>query len=172
MRQASWTCLFSDRQFSIDGKVTPDEINGAAVIDLTAMGELAKPDISRRSTRSSRPTRSISGFVCDDPAPKDLVAKETKTNGPVFADDSIELFFTPNMEGNKYNYFHFAVNAAGVTYSASMEDDAPALNWECAVRPTEKGWGGRCSSRSAPCGLRLHVVLARQYGPQPCGAGN
>jgi hypothetical protein len=147
--QASWANAasivdlpFLDRQFSIDGKVTPDEINGAAVIDLTAMGELAKPRYLTKVYSIVTPNALYLGFVCDDPTPKDLVAKEKKTNGPVFADDSIEFFFTPNMEGNKYNYFHFAVNAAGVTYSASMEDDTPALNWECAVKPTDKGWGG------------------------------
>jgi hypothetical protein len=128
------------RQFRVDGKVTPDEVNGAAVIDLTAMGDLAKPKNPTKVYAIVTPAALYMGFVCDDAAPKSLVAKETRTNGPVFVDDSIELFFTPNTEGNKYNYYHFAVNAAGVTYSANMEDDTPVLNWECAVRPTEKGW--------------------------------
>ena len=177
--QASWANAasivdlpFLDRQFSIDGKVTSDEINGAAVIDLTAMGELAKPRYLTKIYSIVTPNALYFGFVCDDPTPKDLVAKEKKTNGPVFADDSIEFFFTPNMEGNKYNYFHFAVNAAGVTYSASMEDDAPALNWECAVKPTEKGWGGGDAHPAGHrAGLAAHVVLARQHRAQPCGAG-
>jgi hypothetical protein len=131
---------YIQRQLNVDGRVTPDEVNGAAVIELTAMGELAKPKNPTKVYALLTPSALYIAFVCEDSAPANLVSTVRKTNGPVFEDDSVEVLFTPAKEGNKYNYFHFAVNTAGITYSSSMADDIQVENWECAVKPTAKGW--------------------------------
>ncbi len=72
------------------------------------------------------------GFACDEPNPGDITANETEHDAQVCDDDCVEVFLDLNRDYK--NYFHFIVNAKGVTSDASVElvDDFIDLyyDWE------------------------------------------
>ncbi len=124
----------------IDGLVTPEETAGAAEINMTLIGGLEKPPHGTKVYLSMSKEALYVAFICTEPDPAKAVARIGRVNGPVFEDDSVEFMFAPYKEPTRDNYYHFAVNAAGVTYSNSMDTDRPVDNWECAVAKGEGKW--------------------------------
>jgi hypothetical protein len=125
---------------AIDGQVTPEEIAGATEINMTLIGGLEKPPHATKAYCYRTHEAVYVAFVCDEPDPAKAVAKVGRVNGPVFEDDSVEFMFAPFKEPTRDNYYHFAVNAAGVTYSNSMDTDRPVDNWECSVGKAKGKW--------------------------------
>jgi hypothetical protein len=64
----------------------------------------------------------------------------TVENGPVMKDDSVELVICPAIVGERNNYFHFAMNAAGVKYSWDTQFDRPVQGWMGKASVTPGGW--------------------------------
>lgn len=57
------------------------------------------------------------GIECDEPATKDMFLKSRSTrDGPIYADNSVEVFVDPGKSGE--SYYYFAVNHAGAILDA------------------------------------------------------
>ena len=72
-------------------------------------------------------------------APGSTIASVIKRDGPVFYDDSVELFLDPGHDHSFY--YHFAVNSLGTQYD-SYSRLGPAWNgdWRAAAAKTAEGW--------------------------------
>jgi hypothetical protein len=125
---------------TIDGHVSPDEQNGAARLNLTVVGALEKPKYATTAYLFVNDGGVYVGFVCSEPAIASLVQKATKDNGPVFEDDSVQLFLAPDREGTNNNYYHFVVNSGGVRYSNRMQDDTPVDGWTAGASKGTNTW--------------------------------
>lgn len=67
-----------------------------------------------------------------EPRVGDIRAKETKRDGRVHSDDCFEIFLDP--QGDRTDYYHFAVNAAGVLGDAEVRQGGgmATKEWNCA----------------------------------------
>ncbi|MCX7717059.1 MAG: hypothetical protein N2111_01480 [Candidatus Sumerlaeaceae bacterium] len=124
----------------IDGRISDEEKAQTPPISMTILGSLDKPKYSTAVYMSFLKDGFYAGFVVADPEPQNLVTRVKTENGPVFTDDSIQLLICPEKDTDRTNYFHFAVNAAGVRYSMDMDRDRPVTGWESAVQTTNEGW--------------------------------
>ncbi len=124
----------------IDGLVTPRERSGCQVTTLTLMGAFQRPKHETFVYTCATRDALYVGFVCADPEPKALVTSVTAENGPVMKDDSVEMVLCPALYGERNNYFHFAMNAAGVKYSWDSEFDRPVTGWTGKASVTPGGW--------------------------------
>lgn len=124
----------------IDGKLSAQEASTAAKVTMTVMGSLDKPKHPTTAYTFLCKEGLYVAFVCDEPAPDKLVTRITQENGAVFEDDSVQLFVAPEREANNTNYFHFAVNPAGVKYSTSMEQEVAVEGWTAAASLNANQW--------------------------------
>lgn len=78
-------------------------------------------------------------FEAKDPFPEAIRASVTKRDGPVFYDDSVELFL--DTKHNHSFYYHFAVNSLGTQYdSCSRKGPSWDGKWTVGVTKAENGW--------------------------------
>lgn len=124
----------------IDGRISPEEMKYAAVTSMTLVGSFDRPKCPTTVVMLVGQDAFYVGFDCEEPSTSGLVTKVKKENGPVFEDDSVQLVITPNREATRSNYFHFALNAAGVRYSNNMGKDTVIEKWQAAAQRTDKGW--------------------------------
>ena len=130
----------TDREPRIDGLVTPRERSQCSMTTLTLMGALAAPENKTEIYACATPRGVYFGFVCYDTDPSGVQTSVTQENGPVMKDDSVEFVLCPTLVGERDNYFHFAVNAAGVRYSWDAHFDRPVSQWQAAAQKTPSGW--------------------------------
>ncbi len=77
------------------------------------------------------------GFQCFEPHMDELKTTVTEHDGPVFNDDSVEVFLQPRKDSG--DYYHFALNTSGVKYEALVYDLDFNPQWQ-AVMSREKGF--------------------------------
>ena len=80
-------------------------------------------------------------FRCFDDKPGNLTAACTDHDGPVWRDDSIEVFLDPLHDGK--THFHFIANAAGVKFESKGVGPKPEAwngEWQVAVTQEDKAW--------------------------------
>jgi hypothetical protein len=130
----------TDRELRIDGLVTPRERSACSMTTLTAAGTMRRPRHETTIYACATGSALYLGFVCDDPVPQALVTSVTQENGPVMTDDSVEAIICPALIGERDNYFHFAMNAAGVRYSWDARFDRPVEGWQGKASVTPAGW--------------------------------
>ena len=79
------------------------------------------------------------GLECFEQRMDALIANVTKDKGPIWNDDSVELFFKPEEKGN--SYYQFAVNSLNFGYEgrafADVNWNAP---WEHKVKRGTRSW--------------------------------
>ena len=66
------------------------------------------------------------------------VANVVKRDGPVWQDDSVEVFVAPTP--GRSTYYHFVVNAAGVQRDACGMDEKWNAKWSAAAGRAENAW--------------------------------
>jgi hypothetical protein len=125
---------------TLDGRVSPEEQAGAAKITITLVGGLDKPRYPTTAYFFVNNDGMYVGFTCEEPDVKGIVTNAQKENGAVFEDDSVQLFLSPDREATKTNYYHFAVNSAGIKYSNNMQDDEPLQGWQAVAGRATKSW--------------------------------
>lgn len=135
-----WAIPKTDREPRVDGLVTPRERSACSATTFTVLGALKRPKYETSAYACATRTGLYFGFVCDDPVPQALVTSVTVENGAVMKDDSVELVLCPALVGERDNYFHFAINAAGVCYSWDAYFDRPVQGWLGKAALTPSGW--------------------------------
>ncbi len=76
--------------------------------------------------------------ICEEPHPEGLVKSVTWRDGPVYGDDSIEVFLDANHDHK--TYFHFVVNCIGVKFDEQVMDKSWDAEWEAAARIGKSEW--------------------------------
>ncbi len=67
------------------------------------------------------------GIQCRESAMGKLVASQKKRDPAVCGDDCVEIFLDPNHD--RFNYYHFAVNALGTQFDESGDGAGVAADW-------------------------------------------
>jgi len=88
-------------------------------------------------------------LVCED---EEILAQRRPKDGPVWADDSVEIFLNPGLSEEEYR--HFIVNAAGSLYDALGQDSLWEANWGAKVSRAEWGWSVEVEIPFSSLGLR------------------
>jgi hypothetical protein len=94
-----------------------------------------------------------------DPQPDKLKAEVLDRDGPVYSDDSFEMFF--DTEGKRQNYAHLVVNPKNTQFDEANHDKSVNYEWQSKTSITSDGW-------------RVEVALpfAGGVAPQPGEAWN
>lgn len=80
-------------------------------------------------------------FRCFEDHPNSLTSAYTQHDGPVWRDDSIEVFLDPLRDGK--TYFHFIANAAGVQFESKGVGPKPESwdgEWQVVTAKEDKAW--------------------------------
>jgi hypothetical protein len=75
---------------------------------------------------------------CEDSDMAHSITKITEHDGPVYTDNSVEVFLDPGL--SRKTYFHFIVNQLGTKYEAIEKSKAWNCNWTAAVQLEKGGW--------------------------------
>ena len=76
--------------------------------------------------------------ICEEPKPEGLVKLVTWHDGPVYQDDSIEVFLDTNHDHK--TYFHFVANCIGTRFEEFVTDKSWDANWLAAASIGRKEW--------------------------------
>ncbi|MDW8107783.1 MAG: carbohydrate binding family 9 domain-containing protein [Armatimonadota bacterium] len=154
---------------AIDGVVSPEEWAEAYAVE-----RFWSPS---RQRWGAFPTRAYIGydseaiyvaFLCEDPDPRQIQARETKRGGDLENDDIVAVLVEPQARG--LEPYTFTVNARGV-----QADDFPAGttenirwrgDWQAAARLLENGWSAELRIpfrilRYPPKQTRFGIILER-----------
>jgi len=123
---------------AIDGKLDDPVWRTASKLslDYTALGEEA-----------SQPTEVYLAhddgslyiaYRCSERGMGDIKAAITERDGPVFLDDSAEVFL--DVAGASKDYYHFAVNALGTKFDARGSDSKFNPDWQAAASRETDAW--------------------------------
>lgn len=77
-------------------------------------------------------------FRCEEPQMEGLQARILQRDGPVYEDDCVEVFLSP--EPQRVPYYHFLVNAAGVQRDDEGQDPSWNAPWLARVHRGEDFW--------------------------------
>ena len=76
--------------------------------------------------------------VCQEPKPEGLVKAVTWHDGPVYQDDSIEVFLDTNLD--RKTYFHFVANCIGTRFEEFVMDKSWDADWLAAASVGKDRW--------------------------------
>lgn len=138
-----------------DGILEPSEwANAAPLSPFVLLGGAAQP---------TRPTtiwvmyddhNLYLGAILRDPAPGTLKATATERDGPVWEDDSLELFF--DTDDQRKSYIHLAVNPKEIQYDAYMQDKSADYRWKARTATLADGWS-----------VEFELPFANDFPPAP-----
>ncbi|MFZ4683635.1 MAG: carbohydrate-binding family 9-like protein, partial [Terrimicrobiaceae bacterium] len=88
-----------------------------------------------------------------------LTAAVTERDGPVYADDAVEIFFQPDIA--QKNYYQFIVNSEGVVFDTKGMDGAVWNGpWKVATSVAADSWTGEASIPLKALGLAAKDLQA------------
>ncbi|MDO8682169.1 MAG: family 10 glycosylhydrolase [Armatimonadota bacterium] len=122
----------------IDGQLSEDIWNNAVEITLnyTSMGDPAP--VPTHIKLAYDDTNLYIGAMAIEPEMLEIRAAQTKRDGPVFYDDSIELFLDPG--GRRKSYFHLAANTLGAQFDQRLLTPAWNGKWVVASGKSTDSW--------------------------------
>ena len=124
----------------VDGSLSDPAWRAAAEIALDAPaadGATSPPGV-RSTARLLRTDSALyAGFRCAHPRSPDLQALDRPRDGPVFSDESVELFID-RRDGSPY--YHFCVNARGSQYDGRGMNGSWNGVWTCKTKAEAGAW--------------------------------
>ena len=137
----------------MDGKVDPAQWAQAAVLsDFVVGGGQKLPTLHTTVYVEYDATNFYLAAVCSDPNAANLKTAAEKRDGPVLADDCVQVAI--DTVGQRKDVALLAVNAANVQYDAWNGDVSQSFKWESATSRGPDGWS-----------LEMAVPFARGIGP-------
>lgn len=122
----------------MDGVLNDPAWQMAAVVALQYT-EMGAPAPVRTEVRLAYDDTTLYfAITAEEPEIGALKAKETKRDGPVFYDDSVELFLDPT--GKRGVYFQLAANTLGARFDQKMLTPAWNAEWQVAVHRDTGSW--------------------------------
>lgn len=119
------------RPVNVDGNLRDEAWRSAAMVQLayTNQGDPAPVQTTAFITRDD--ANLYIGFRCVELFTGKIRAEVTERDGPVFYDDSVEVFFAPT--DNRLMYYHLATNTLGARFDQKGMDPAWNGNWTAAA---------------------------------------
>jgi len=104
------------------------------------------------------------GIVCQEPHIDQLLREVTVENGPVWEDDSIELFIAPDVL-YRDSYYHLVFNTLGTRFSAAKGTGlTSAVTWRIATKVSQDRWSAEVTVPFSMLGVvrtsSVHVMAA------------
>lgn len=104
------------------------------------------------------------GIVCQEPRVDRLLRAVTVENGPVWEDDSIELFIAPDVL-YRDTYLHLVFNTLGTRFSAAKgTGPTGTMGWQVATRVAQRCWVAEVAVPFSMLGVTearpVHVMAA------------
>jgi len=123
----------------IDGIIEPTEwTNAAPLSPFVLLGGHGQP-LNATSVWVMYDEHSLYiAAVLTDPNPSALKATTTDRDGPVWEDDSLELFF--DTDDQRKSYIHLAVNPKETQYDAYLKDRSADYRWKARCASLAEGW--------------------------------
>jgi len=123
----------------LDGIIEPKEWAAAAPLSpFVLVGGRGQP-VNPTSVYIMYTSHSLYiGAVMTDPNAANLKADVAERDGPVWEDDSLELFF--DTDDQHKTYIHLAVNPQETQYDALMQDKSADYRWKAEVATLADGW--------------------------------
>ena len=123
----------------IDGIIEPAEwANAAPMSPFVLLGGQGQP-LNATSVWVMYDDHSLYiAAVLTDPNPGALKAATTDRDGPVWEDDSLELFF--DTDDQRKSYIHLAVNPKEAQYDAYLKDRSADYRWKARCATLADGW--------------------------------
>lgn len=138
---------------TVDGILAPGEWAQAAPLSpFVAVGGKALPQCATEVWVTYDDHSLYIGALLHDPEPTKLKADATDRDGPVWTDDSLELFF--DTEDQRKGYIHLAVNPKEVQYDALGKDKSADYRWTARAATLSNGWS-----------VELELPFANDYPP-------
>lgn len=164
----------------LDGKLDdPVWQQGEWCNDFTLLGEGMKPATAQTRFKVAFDQHNLYfGAELLEPQMDKLVARETKRDGRVHADDVIEFMVVPN--SGRLDYYHFCVNPLGTQYDAELRQGGNVrttewdANWQAKIGRGPQSWTVEVAIPFVELGLTgaskgdwaLNVARERQAGTQ------
>lgn len=123
----------------LDGIIEPNEWAGAATLSpFVLVGGRALPSYPTTVFVMYDSHSLYIAAIMGDPKVATLKADVVERDGPVWEDDSLQLFFDTDDE--RKTYIHLAVNALETQYDALMKDKSADYRWNAEVATLADGW--------------------------------
>lgn len=123
----------------LDGIIEPDEWAGAATLSpFVLVGGRALPSYPTSVFVMYDSHNLYIAAIMGDPKVANLKADVVERDGPVWEDDSLQLFF--DTDDQRKTYIHLAVNALETQYDALMKDKSADYRWNAEVATLADGW--------------------------------
>lgn len=122
----------------IDGKLDDIAWKTAAKVQMNYTN-LGDPSTRPTEVYIARDAENLYiGYRCYEPKMNQLKANVTERDGPLFDDDSVEVFLAA--EGRSEDYYHFSVNTLGTKYESHVYDTGFNPEWQAAVGKETGAW--------------------------------
>ncbi|MFQ6132495.1 MAG: GDSL-type esterase/lipase family protein [Armatimonadota bacterium] len=126
---------------TLDGNLDDACWKGVEPLTLRRLdGDRRPPKLGTQAWLTTSATTLYVAFRCDDPDPGGLVTRDRERDGPLWEDDSVEVFLKPG-EDAQQPYYHVIFNPSGSQYDGFGRDAGawdPKL--EVATGRDEEGW--------------------------------
>ncbi|MEN6520246.1 MAG: family 10 glycosylhydrolase [Armatimonadota bacterium] len=122
----------------IDGKLNDRIWTSAAKIEI-AHTDMGKPAPVSTVVRLAYDDTSLYiAYSADEPMAKNIKATVTKRDGPVFYDDSLEMFIDP--WNKRRDYYQLSANTLDAEFDARVNNSSINLDWQVKTAKNETGW--------------------------------
>lgn len=123
----------------VDGMIEPKEwANAASLSPFVLVGGRSLPSYPTSVYVMYDDHKLYIGAIMSTPNPAALRADVTERDGPVWEDDSLELFFDTDDE--RKTYIHLAINPKGIQYDALRQDKSADYRWRAETAILSDGW--------------------------------
>ena len=122
----------------IDGNISDSAWSNARPVSLqyTNMGD--RSPVETKVLLTYNREALFVGFICKESLLNKITAQVTKRDGPVFYDDSVEVFIDPSR--TKRSYYHLSTNTKGAQFDQQVLTPAWNGNWTTSSKFTIDGW--------------------------------
>jgi len=144
---------------AIDGRLDEPAWQSAVVATPFLDHETNKPVSQQTAVRVLYDDNALYvGFECQESRMDILSSTVTQQGGPVFLDDSIEIFLAPYPFASHDNYYHLSANVDGVQYSShNALTDWDSYGWQAQTSRGEDAW-------FAEIRIPFEILSARGHG--------
>ncbi len=122
----------------IDGKLDEPAWRTASAVRLSYTNTGAPAPVATTAYLAHDATNLYIAFECTEPEQAKIRADVGMRDGPVFQDDSVEVFIDPTGRGK--DYYHLATNTIETRFDQKVTNPAWNGDWKTASKATGTGW--------------------------------
>ncbi len=160
------TCGVAEQPPKLDGVLDdPCWERAGAASDFLPFLQMPGTQVATKVLACADQTALYFGFECTEPSTDNLVATAGERDGPVWRDDSVELFLDTNLD--RRSYYQIIVNSKGIFFDQDTgSPDLAGSKWNGPIRVATKLWPDRWTAELVLefAGLRLAEAEGQQWG--------